>query len=96
MEENMVKIKQNLKVAQDKQKIYANIGKTHREFIVGEHVFLKVKAKKSSLKLGSCSKLAARYCGPFEILESIGHVTYMLALPHPCAYIMCFMYLCLR
>jgi len=39
MEENMVKIKQNLKVSQEKQKIYANIGKTHREFIVGEHVF---------------------------------------------------------
>jgi hypothetical protein len=38
---------------------------------VGEHVFLKVKAKRSSLILESCLKLAARYCGPFEILEKI-------------------------
>ena len=48
---------------------------------MGDHVFLKVKANRSSLKLGSCTKLAARFCGPFEILERIGPVAYMLALP---------------
>jgi hypothetical protein len=48
---------------------------------VGDHVFLKVKANRSYLKLGNCSKLAARYYGPFEILERIGPVGYMLALP---------------
>jgi hypothetical protein len=48
---------------------------------VGDHVFLKVKANRSSLKLGSCAKLVARFCGPFEILERIGPVAYMLALP---------------
>jgi hypothetical protein len=53
----------------------------HREFKVGDHVFLKVKAKKGSLKLGNCSKLVARYCGLFEILERIGPVAYMIALP---------------
>jgi hypothetical protein len=40
-----------------------------------------VKANRSSLKLGNCSKLAARYCGPFEILERIGPVAYMIAFP---------------
>jgi hypothetical protein len=54
---------------------------TTREFKVGEHVLLKVKPKKISLKLGSCTKLAARFCGPFEILDRIGPVAYMLALP---------------
>jgi hypothetical protein len=44
-------------------------------------VFLKVKANISSLKLGNCSKLVAHYCGPFEILERIGPIAYMLALP---------------
>jgi hypothetical protein len=47
---------------------------------VGDHVFLKVKANRSSLKLGNCSKLASCYCGPFEILERIGRVDYMISL----------------
>jgi hypothetical protein len=81
IEEKMLKIKQNLKAAQDMKKIYADKNITHKEFKVGDHVFLKVKGNKSSLKLGNCSKLAAIYCGPFEILKRIGPVEYMLALP---------------
>jgi hypothetical protein len=77
----MIKIKQNLKATQDRQKSYSDKNITHREFKVGDHVILKVKANRSSLKLGSCSKLTARFCGPFEILERIGPVAYMLALP---------------
>jgi hypothetical protein len=81
MEEKMIKIKQNLKDAQDRQKSYVDKGRTHMEFKVGDRLFLKVKANKSSLKLGNCSKLAARYCGSFEILERIGPIAYMIALP---------------
>jgi hypothetical protein len=47
---------------------------------VGEHIILKVKPKKRCLKLGSCTKMEARFCGPFEILDRIGSVAYMLAL----------------
>ena len=68
MEEKMIKIKKNLKASQERQKIYVDKGRNHREFKVGDHVFLKVKANRGSLKLGKCSKLAARYCGSFEIL----------------------------
>jgi hypothetical protein len=81
MEDQMIKIKQNLKVAQDRQKHYADKNRTHREFKVGDHVFLKVKANRSSLKLGSYAKLAAIFCGPFEILEIFGPVAYMIAFP---------------
>jgi hypothetical protein len=80
MEDQMLKIKQNLKAAQDRKKSYADKKKIHREFKVGDHVFLKLKANRSSLKLGSCAKLAARFCGPFEILERIGVVDYMIPL----------------
>ena len=71
----------NLKVAQDRQKIQAALKRTPKEFQVGEHVFIKVRPKKSSLRLGSCAKLAPRYYGPFEILSRIGQVAYQLALP---------------
>ena len=81
MEEQMLKIKKNLKSSQDRQKSYDDKNRTHIEFKVGNHVFLKVKANGSSLKLGNCSKLAARFCGTFEILERIGPVAYMIALP---------------
>ena len=75
MEDKMLKIKKNLKVSHDRKKSYVDKNRIHREFKVGYHVFLKVKANRSSLKLGNCSKLAARFCGPFEILERIGPVS---------------------
>jgi hypothetical protein len=52
-----------------------------REFKVGEHVLLKMNPKKISLKLGSCTKMASRFYGPFELLDKIGLVACMLALP---------------
>jgi hypothetical protein len=70
-----------LKATQDRHKSYADKNRIHREFKVGDHVFLKVKDNRSSLKLGICAKLVARFCGPFEILERIGPIAYMIALP---------------
>ena len=81
MEDRVVKIKQNLKATQDRLKFYVDKNRTVREFKVGEHVLLKVNPKKISLKLGSFTKMAAIFCGPFEIIDIIGPVAYMLAFP---------------
>jgi hypothetical protein len=81
MEDQVVKIKHNLKAAQDRHKVYADKNMADREFKVSEHILLKVKPKKRSLKLGSCKKMAARFCGPFEILDRIRPVAYMLLFP---------------
>ena len=65
-----------MKAAQHRQKIYADKHGVNREFSVGDHVFLRVREKKSSLNLGSCAKLSPRYCESFEVLERIGPVAY--------------------
>jgi hypothetical protein len=81
MEEKMVKIRKNLKVSQERKKNFANKCINHKEFGLGDHVFMKLKSRHSSLKLRKCSKLATCYCGAFEIFERIGPVTYIIALP---------------
>jgi hypothetical protein len=81
MEHQVTQIKQNLKVAQNRQKSYVDQKRTPREFKMGDHVYLKIKPRRSSVKMGACAKLAPQYCGPFEVLYRVGPVAYRLALP---------------
>ena len=60
MEQEVVKIRQNLKAAQNRQKSYADKHRVNKEFSVGDHVYLIAMENKSSLKLGSCAKLSPR------------------------------------
>ena len=76
MELIVKQVQGNLKIAQDRQKSQADLKQTPKKFQVSEHVFIKVQPKKSSMRLGSCAKLAPRYCGPFEILSRIGQLAY--------------------
>ena len=71
MELTVKQVQQKLKVAQDREKRYADLKRTPRELQVGEHVYIKVNPKKRSMRLGKYSKLEPRYCGPFEILAKV-------------------------
>ena len=96
MEQEVVKIKKNLKATQDRQKIYANKHRVNRDFSVGDHVYLRVRERKIYLKLGSCAYLSPRYCGLFEVLERIGQLHIELHFLLALELIMIFMFLCLR
>lgn len=78
MEEQTRDIQKTLKAIADRQKSYADQGRTPRDFTVGDKVFLCVKLGKSSIK---SSKLATRFVGPFEILQKVNPVAYKLDLP---------------
>ena len=70
-----------MKIAQDRQKSYADVRRRPLEFQVGEHVFLKVSPTKGVKRFGIKGKLSPRYIGPFEILAKVRNVAYKLALP---------------
>ncbi|KAJ4701059.1 Retrotransposon protein, putative, Ty3-gypsy subclass [Melia azedarach] len=74
-------IRDRLKMAQDRQKSYADKRRRNLEFAVGDYVFLRVSPWKGILRFGKRGKLSPRYMGPFEIIERIGEVAYRLALP---------------
>jgi hypothetical protein len=81
MEQKVIHIKKNMKTAQDRKKSYADRKRTPREFKIGDHVYLKIRPRKSSLRIGLCAKMAPRYFGPFEILDRVGPVAYRIELP---------------
>ena len=81
LEQLVTNVQVNLKEAQDCQKSYADNKRKDKYYHIGDHVYLKLKAKQSSLSLGRCGKLAPRFCGPFEILAKRGPVAYELVLP---------------
>jgi hypothetical protein len=80
MEQAIVQIRKKLKISQDRNKSYVDSKRTPKDFKIGYHVYLWVKPKRSSMKMGMHAKLAPRYYR-FKILERIGLVSYKLSLP---------------
>ncbi|CAM8951146.1 unnamed protein product [Rhodiola kirilowii] len=75
-------IRERLRVAQSRQKSYADVRTRGLEFQVGDHVFLKVIPTKRISRFGIRGKLSSRFIGPFKILDRVRSLAYRLALPH--------------
>jgi hypothetical protein len=72
MEQQVIQIRKNMKITHDRQKSYADLKRTPREFKIGDHVYLQVRPRIISLRKGACAKMAPRYCGTFEVLDRVG------------------------
>jgi hypothetical protein len=81
MHERIAHAKKSLQRAQDRQKHYADKGRSELTFQVGDEVMLSTKNIK--LKKGDTGvrKLLPVWIGPFEVSAAIGSVAYKLQLP---------------
>jgi hypothetical protein len=81
VKENIKMVRENLKIAQSRQRSYADTRKRELSFEVGDFVYLKVSPIRGVRRFGVKGKLAPRYVGPYQILARHGEVAYQLSLP---------------
>ena len=74
-------VRENLRIAQSRQKSYADGKRRDLTFSVGDYVYLKVSPMRGIRRFNVKGKLAPRYVGPFKVLERKGEVAYRLELP---------------
>jgi hypothetical protein len=84
-EEKVEKVRENLKIAQSRQKSYADKRRRELTFAVGDRVYLKVSPLRGTKRFLVKGKLAPRYVGPYPITRRIGSLAYQLALPETMA-----------
>ncbi|KAL4010206.1 hypothetical protein IC575_030459 [Cucumis melo] len=78
---NIKLIRENLRIAQDRQKSYTDKQRRNLEFQVGDQVFLKLSPWRGVIRFGRKGKLSPRYIGPYQITERVGPGAYRLELP---------------
>ena len=74
-------VRENLKVAQSRQKSYADTRRRELTFEEGDYVYLKVSPIRGLRRFKVKGKLSPRYIRPFKILARKGEVAYELELP---------------
>jgi hypothetical protein len=74
-------VHESLKVAQSRQKIYADKRRIDLSFEIGDFIYLKVSPMRGTHRFRVKGKLAPRYVGPFKIIDRKGEVAYQLKLP---------------
>ena len=80
-EEQVCIIRENLRVAQTKQKSYTNNRIRPLEFEEGDHVYLKMSPLCGMRRFKVKGKLSPRFIGPFRIFRRVGEMAYQLELP---------------
>jgi hypothetical protein len=79
-EGNIKMVRENMKIAQSRQRSYADTRRRELSFEVGDFVYLKVSPIRGVKRFGVKGKLAPRYVGPYQILAKRGEVAYQLGL----------------
>ena len=80
-EQKVKLIHDRLKVAQSRQKSYADYKRKETVYEVGDRVYLRVSPLRGVKRFGVKGKLAPRFVGPYKVLERMGEVAYKLELP---------------
>ncbi|WVZ89998.1 hypothetical protein U9M48_036336 [Paspalum notatum var. saurae] len=75
-EQQIKMVRENLRVAQSRQKSYADVQRRDLTFKVDDFVYLKVSPMRGIRRFNMKGKLAPRYIGPFNIVERKGKVAY--------------------
>jgi hypothetical protein len=79
-EEQVHIIQENLRVAQTRQKSYADNRRRPLEFEEGDHVYLKVSPLRGMRRFKVKGKLSPCFIGPFRIFKRVGVMAYQLEL----------------
>jgi hypothetical protein len=74
-------VRENLRVAQSRQKSYTDHRRRELSFEVGDFVYLMVSPMRGLHRFKVRGKLAPRFIGLLKILEMRGEVAYQLELP---------------
>ena len=80
-EQKVKLIRDRLKVAQSRQKSYADTKHKKIVYEVGDRAYLRVSPLRGVKRFGVKGKLAPRFIGPYRVLERMGEVAYKLELP---------------